>query len=84
MLDRKIMILLGCGVISLQWIGPRVAGRLKGTLRQHAGVLELCRASGDERRRPVPGDELVPHPRWVITHAITINAPPQAVWPWVV
>src|SRR5215213_10172621 len=44
----------------------------------------LCRASDDERRRRLPGDELVPHPKWTITHAITINTPPEAVWPWVV
>ena len=44
----------------------------------------LCRASADERRRSLPGDELLPHPKWTITHAITINAPPEAVWPWVV
>jgi deazaflavin-dependent oxidoreductase (nitroreductase family) len=44
----------------------------------------LCQASDDERRRRLPGDELVPHPKWTITHAITVNAPPEAVWPWVV
>ena len=44
----------------------------------------LCRASDDERRRLLPGDELVAHPKWTITHAITINTPPEAVWPWVI
>lgn len=44
----------------------------------------LCRASAEEQRRRLPGDELVPHPMWTITHAITINAPPEAVWPWVI
>jgi deazaflavin-dependent oxidoreductase (nitroreductase family) len=32
----------------------------------------------------LPGDELVPYPRWTITHAITIDALPEAVWPWIV
>jgi hypothetical protein len=32
----------------------------------------------------LPGDELVPSPRWQSTRAITIDAPPDAVWPWVV
>lgn len=44
----------------------------------------LCRASDEERRRRLPGDELVPQPKLTITHAITINTPPEAVWPWVV
>src|SRR5215208_795449 len=44
----------------------------------------LCRASDNERRCRLQGDELVPHPKWTITHAITINTPPEAVWPWVV
>jgi hypothetical protein len=30
------------------------------------------------------GDELVPHAKAVATRAVTIDAPPEAVWPWVV
>jgi hypothetical protein len=33
--------------------------------------------------RPLPGDELVPAPRWGWTHAIDIDAPASRVWPWV-
>lgn len=33
--------------------------------------------------RPHPGDDLVPRPQWGWTHAITVDAPPQAVWPWI-
>lgn len=33
--------------------------------------------------RPLPGDDLVPHPRWSSTRAVTIAAPREAVWPWV-
>lgn len=47
-------------------------------------VLELCWASGEERRRRMAGDELVPYPKGIITHALTINAPPEAVWPWLI
>lgn len=36
-----------------------------------------------ERRRPLPGDALVPKPIFVSTHAITIDAPPERVWPWI-
>lgn len=35
-----------------------------------------------ERVAPLPGDDVVDHPDVVCTHATTINAPPQRVWPW--
>ncbi|MGZ8491070.1 MAG: DUF6064 family protein [Gemmatirosa sp.] len=39
-------------------------------------------ASDAEVQRPLPGDDLVPEPEWSYTHAITIDAPRAAVWPW--
>ena len=30
------------------------------------------------------GDELVPEPRAQLTHAVTIDAPPAAIWPWLI
>lgn len=41
-------------------------------------------ASADEVRRPMPGDELVPHPTVCATRGITIDAPSEDVWPWLV
>jgi len=35
------------------------------------------RATGEEQAMPLPGDDLVPSPAMVTTHALTINAPPQ-------
>lgn len=32
----------------------------------------------------MPGDDLVPVAHFVATRAITIDAPPEAVWPWLV
>lgn len=32
----------------------------------------------------MPGDELVPETSFAATRAITIDAPPEAVWPWLV
>ena len=32
----------------------------------------------------LPGDELVPDAQYTIQHAVTIDAPPEAVWPWLV
>lgn len=36
-----------------------------------------------DARRMYPGDDLVPAPRWLWTHAVGIDAPASAVWPWV-
>jgi hypothetical protein len=47
----------------------------------------LGRTSGStraERHRPLPGDELVDRPVLVTNHAVTIPAPPERVWPWLV
>src|SRR3954466_10091437 len=41
-------------------------------------------ATRAERRRPLPGDEVCAAPQIVTTHAVTIDAPPQRVWPWLV
>lgn len=39
-------------------------------------------ATADEIQRALPCDELIPEPRWSSTRGITIAAPPEAVWPW--
>jgi hypothetical protein len=41
-------------------------------------------ATDEEIRRPMPADELVPRPHIETTRALTIEAPPEAVWPWLV
>jgi hypothetical protein len=38
----------------------------------------------EERRMTLPGDDIVPDPQVVTNHAITIDAPPESVWPWLV
>jgi hypothetical protein len=40
--------------------------------------------TGEEAHRPLPYDHLVPRPVAQITHAITINAPAEEVWKWLV
>jgi hypothetical protein len=30
----------------------------------------------------LPWDEAVPRPTYQLRHAVTIHAPPRAVWPW--
>src|SRR5205823_4763645 len=41
-------------------------------------------ARPDEASRKLPGDELMPDAGIVATRAITIDAPPAAIWPWLV
>ena len=41
-------------------------------------------ATDDELTSQMPGDELVPQPKLGYTRAITIDAPPTTVWPWLV
>jgi hypothetical protein len=38
----------------------------------------------DEIYHLLPGDELLPEPQIHATHAVTIQAPPSIVWPWLV
>jgi hypothetical protein len=37
-----------------------------------------------EAARSLPGDELVPTPTAIDTRGITVDAPPDAIWPWLV
>jgi hypothetical protein len=55
-----------------------------------AGYLLLRRlgerwgATDDELHRALPGDDVLANPQYQTTHAITIDAPPAAVWPWLI
>jgi Protein of unknown function (DUF998) len=46
-------------------------------------ALATCFATAAERHRSLPADEMVPDPLFTSTHAITISAPPERVWPWI-
>lgn len=37
-----------------------------------------------ELQRPMPGDEYIAKPTYITNRAITIDAPPSTVWPWIV
>ncbi|NNF70274.1 MAG: hypothetical protein HKN01_10920 [Acidimicrobiia bacterium] len=37
----------------------------------------------DEPSAQLPGDELVPTPKWSYTLGVDIDAPPEAIWPWI-
>jgi hypothetical protein len=40
-------------------------------------------ATPHEAAAPLPGDELVPEPKWTYTYAVDIAAAPEDVWPWI-
>jgi hypothetical protein len=41
-------------------------------------------ATADEVTRPMAGDGLVTNPTFNATRAVTINAPAERIWPWIV
>src|SRR5215475_13431615 len=73
---------MAVGVIVMARVG-RYAVPL--TAAGYAALQFLGRRAGStraERRTALPGDGAVRHPHAVTDHAITIGAPPEAVWPW--
>ena len=72
---------------SVRDVGSGIAGAvgivvdlLTPFLRGVRNYWGLDRATAE---RTYPGDELVSEPRWMWTHGVEIDAPPEAVWPWV-
>jgi hypothetical protein len=68
-------------------VGRRVAAALVAVAAVEAALVRLGRTYGStaaERTEPLPGDGLVGRPTAVTDHAITVDAPPQCVWPWLV
>lgn len=52
--------------------------------RPHGPAFRSWGTAADETTRVLPGDDLRPNPWLESTRAITIDAPPEAVWPWLV
>ncbi len=40
-------------------------------------------ATDDELETPYAGDHIIPDPKWMANHVISIDATPQQVWPWI-
>ncbi len=78
--------------IAWRWLkggDPSLINRLRDAIAL-AGVIVTgvvsrhpVRPLGDEARRPLPGDELVPA-KMQQTHGVTIRARPTDIWPWLV
>lgn len=69
----KFMVVLGSVILVMAayWLGLRPYQLRRG-------------ASEEEVQRPMPGDELVSNPTYRATRAITIDATPQEIWPWLI
>ena len=69
--------------------GPRALWRLRDALLFAVVILTgalsrlRVRALGDEGRRSLPGDEIVPDAQGQWTNAITIRGRPADIWPWI-
>ena len=59
----------------------QIAGHVLAPWRRHWRV--TWGARHEERSSPLTGDELIVEPTWGYTHAISIDAPAAAVWPWI-
>ena len=75
-----------------------MAGDGRGVLENVGGAFQILRslltpclrrgreawgALETELKRPWPGDDLVPQPRWQYLHGVTVDSPAVRVWPWV-
>jgi len=68
-------------------INRQLRWALPALLIGYAAVRRLGQTYGstsEERQAPMPGDGIVSKPQFVVTHAITIDAPLERVWPWLV
>lgn len=68
---RRVGAILAIGGITLAEVALIRLGRTYGS-------------TGRERALRLPGDRIVDAPTVITDHAITIDAPPSAVWPWLV
>ncbi len=67
---------------SAMWGAAAIAYNLVGSPWLREGF-NRWGASREEWLAEMPGDELVPDPVLLSTRAVTIESPPEAVWPWV-
>lgn len=74
MVDRKTFAVLG-GLLAALEVAAYLAWR---------PTMLRWGTEGEEATEPLPGDDLVTAPRLQSTRAISIDAPPEKVWPWVV
>jgi hypothetical protein len=65
-------------------VWPPLQRRLTGSTAGSCATGLTWGATADEAARPLPGDDLLGAADIVATRAIGIEAPPSAIWPWLV
>src|SRR4051795_4674808 len=70
-MKRRTLVTIGVTAATLGYVELQWLGRTYG-------------ATPEERHRALPGDEVCENPQGQSTHAITVDAPPGQVWPWLV
>src|SRR3954452_14994839 len=70
-MKRRTLVTIGVTAATLGYVELQWLGRTYG-------------ATPEERHRALPGDQLCENPHGQATHAITVDAPPGKVWPWLV
>lgn len=85
---RRVLFLLASRRVRRPFsaVKPRAdvaaAAAAAGYLLHRAG--RRSGATREEAAAGLPGDEQVRDPMWQSTRAITIDAPPEEIWPWIV
>ena len=77
--------------MSTQRIAGCVAGGIAAAISLEVATYPLWRrrcltwgATREEAAGPLPGDDLLEKPAIMSTRAVTVNAAPEAIWPWLV
>lgn len=69
----------------LVWLAVRIVAFATAIYVFFIGPWERgWRATAEESARALPGDDVIPDPNISETRAITIEAPPATIWPWLV
>ncbi|WP_208103996.1 hypothetical protein [Modestobacter roseus] len=74
----RVADVVGAAGAAATFLGHVVTGPLLRSRRRSWG------ATPGEAAMALPGDDLVPAPRWQATRAVTIDAAAADVWPWLV
>lgn len=65
-------------------VGAVIGTAVGMTINRTVSVWRTWGVDPVDATKPLPGDDLVPTPTTIDTRAITIDAPPDAIWPWLV
>jgi hypothetical protein len=77
MMIRRVGLAVACGVVA-------AAGLEVVTYPRWRGWCLNWGATGDEAGAELAGDELLAKPAIVTTRAVSVDAPAEAIWPWLV